>query len=467
MRVALVESGVLRPERFVYQCYPPHGLLYIAACVRQKFPETEIKIIDMMARRAAPADVMPALREFAPDLLAIHAMSFQSSCMHELAALIKDWRPECFVAAGGPHPSAAPEAVLADPNIDLAGIGEGERTFLDLMEALLGGSDPAGIPGTAVFRDGEPVYGEPREFIDDLDGLPFPAWDLVNLRDYFTDVMLNQNDITFRREVATIFTSRACPFGCVFCHNMFGKRFRARSPKNVLDEMETLVREHGITELHLIDDCFNCDAERAVAIMEGVVERGLDLKLAFPNGLRGDRLPDELLDAMVRAGVYKLNFGIESGSRRVQKLIKKGLSLDAIEDGVRRAAGGGIFCHGFFMLGFPGETGEEMDETIDFAKRTKLHTAGFALLSPFPGTEVAKMAVEMGLDPVFDPHDTSYTRVSSNLSAVDDQTLKAKHRAAHRAFYGSPGRILRIISAMPNKSDFLKVGMKHARLKFL
>ena len=248
---------------------------------------------------------------------------------------------------------------------------------------------------------------------------------------------------------------------------MFGKKLRTRSVANVLDEMETLVRDHGIRELHLIDDCFNGDIDRARAIMSGVRERKLDLKFAFPNGLRGDRLPDDLLDLMTAAGVYKMNFGIESGSPRIQKLIKKGLSLDNIRGGIERAAARGIFTHGFFMLGFPGETRAEMQETIDFARSTKLHTAGFALLSPFPGTEVHRMAVEMGRTIDYDPDDTSYMRLSANLTAESDDTVLHMHRRAHRQFYGSPLRIWRILTTMPRPSDFFRAGLRHFRLKFL
>jgi len=467
MRVLLVESGVMAPEKFVYQCYPPHGLMYLASYLRNKDPSHRIKILDLMEKRARPEAAAELIRDFRPDFMAVHAMSFQASSMHALAAICKSELPECVVGAGGPHPSAVPEKVVTDPNIDVAAVGEGEETFLELVEKMSCGEELAGTAGTVVKRDGETIRGPERPSIADLDTVPFPAWDLLDLSRYFTDVMLNQNDITCRREITTVFTSRACPFGCIFCHNMFGKRFRARSVSNVLDELTLLHREHGIREFHVIDDCFNCEKGRAEKIMEGVLERGLDVKFAFPNGIRGDRLPDSLLTLMKKAGVYKLNVGVETGSPRVQKLIKKGLALDALKDGVERAAAAGIFTHGFFMLGFPGETRKEMEETVDFACSSRLHTAGFALLSPFPGTEVHRMAVESGKTVEYDPDDTSYARVTTNLTAEDDDTLCRMHKKAHRRFYGSPRRVFRIISTMPHPTDFFRVGLKHFRLKFL
>jgi radical SAM superfamily enzyme YgiQ (UPF0313 family) len=466
VKILFLESGVTAPERFVYQCYPPHGLMYLASCLRQKRPGHELRLYDMMALRARPADADAMIRSFGPDLVAIHAMSFQASCMHAVAALVKAANPRAVVAVGGPHASAAPESVLRDKNVDVIGLGEGEETFAEIVERVEAGASLAGIAGTAAVHDHKIVRGPERAFSEDLDRIPFPAWDLVDLKQYFTDVMLTQNDITFRREVSTIFTSRACPFRCIFCHNMFGKKFRARSVENVLAEMEELCRL-GIRELHVIDDCFNFNTERAVAILEGIRERGLDLKLAFPNGIRGDRLPDQLLAVMKKAGVYKINIGIESGSPRVQKVIKKGLSLDAIRDGIARAASRGIFTHGFFMMGFPDETEEDLRATIDFACSSDLHTAGFALLSPFPGTEVYRMAAAAGKKVEFDPDDSSYSRLAVNLTEVDDQTLLKMHRRAHWKFYGSPQRLYRIVNTMPHPLDLVKVGIKHFRLKFL
>jgi len=441
--------------------------MYLASYLRQHRPDHDLKLFDMMGDRAGPEAVDEVLEDFNPDLVAIHAMTFQASCMHAVAGRVKEWNPDCVVAVGGPHPSAAPDMVIRDEHIDVLGIGEGEDTFIEIVDRVGDGADLAGIAGTAVWGEGELVRGSARPFIENLDTIPFPAWDLIDLRKYFTDVMLNQNDITFRKEVSTIFTSRACPFNCIYCHNMFGKKFRARSTENVLAEMEILQKEHGIRELHIIDDCFNCKPERAQEILAGVMERDLDYRFAFPNGIRGDRLPDDLLMVMKDAGVYAANFGIESGSERIQKMIRKGLSLEAINDGITRSAEQGIFSHGFFMLGFPGETEAEMMETIDFACVSELHTAGFALLSPFPGTEVHRMAEEAGHEIVFDPDDTSYMRVSVNLTAEPDKTVKRMHKLAHRRFYGSSRRIMRIVNTMPHPEDMLRVGLAHFRLKFI
>jgi anaerobic magnesium-protoporphyrin IX monomethyl ester cyclase len=467
VRILLIEACVERPENFVFQAYPPQGLMYLASFLRKVQPGHDIRIMDLLIQRCRAEDRGEQIREFGPDIVGIHAMNFQASALHRAASFIKSALPEACVVAGGPYPSAEPSAVLADENIDAAVFGEGEVTFAELVERVTDNGDIAGLPGTMVRRNGKLVQGPSREFIAEVDSIPFPAWDLVDLSAFYTDRVLNQNDICWRREVTTVFTSRACPFQCIYCHNIFGKKFRPRSPDNVMAEINALYNDHGIREVHFIDDCFNLDMARAKAILQGIIESGMDLKLAFPNGLRGDRIDGEMIELMVSAGTYKINLGIESGSQRVQKLIRKGLDLGKIERAIQEIDQAGIFIHGFFMLGFPGESEPEMRDTMRFACRSRLHTAGFALLSPFPGTEVRRMAEDQHMEVHYDPNDTSYSRVSANLSAVSDKRLIRLHRLAHWRFYFSLKRILRIIKAMPRKSDIFRLVRAHFWLKFV
>jgi radical SAM superfamily enzyme YgiQ (UPF0313 family) len=465
-RVALIESGVSGPKKFVYQVYPPHGLMYLASWLRSKNPEVEIRIIDLMLRREPEESILAELKKFSPDLVGIHAMHFQANSMHKLAALVKQ-NCNARVAVGGPYPSSEPRRALADPNIDLAVRGEGEITFAEIVARLDSGKDFSGVAGCAYRRDGQVVLEPERPFIDDLDQVPFPAWDLIDLKKFFDWNILTQNDIRMRKEIATIFMSRACPYGCIFCHNMFGKRFRGRSPENVIQEIKLLHDKFGVREIHIIDDCFNFEIPRAKKILSLIIDSGMDLKLAFPNGIRGDRLDEELIDLLKQAGTYKVNLGIESGSERIQQMIHKGLDLKKIKNNIELAASAGIFTHGFFMIGFPGETEDDIQKTIDFAAESRLHTAGFALLSPFPGTRVAEIAEAMGKKCGFDPEDTSYARIACNLTEISDSRLAALHRKAHWKFYFRPGQAFRILSAMPNKWMLPRIFWAHFRLKFL
>jgi len=420
-----------------------------------------------MLTRKKEEELVREILDFSPGLVGIHSMHFQARSLHKLAELLKK-NLSVPVVAGGPYPSSEPEGVLKDKNIDLVVRGEGEITFLEIYQRLEnGGEDFSGIKGCA-YRRGEEVVLEPeREPISDLDQIPFPAWDLIELEKFFDYRLLTQNDIRWRKEVATIFTSRACPYGCIFCHNIFGKRFRARSPENVISEIQLLYQDYGVRELHIIDDCFNFKLERAKQILKKIIEQGFDLKLAFPNGIRGDRLDQELVDLMKQAGVYKVNFGIESGSERIQKLIRKKLDLKLLKTNIELVAEKGIFTHGFFMLGFPTETKEDIKKTIRFALKSKLHTAGFALLTPFPGTRVRKMAEEMGRRVEFNPEDTSYSQLACNLTELSDRRLRFYHRWAHWRFYFRPRQIVKIIRTIPNRWLLPRIFWAHFRLKFL
>jgi len=162
-----------------------------------------------------------------------------------------------------------------------------------------------------------------------------------------------------------------------------------------------------------------------------------------------------------------VNFGIESGSERIQKLIRKKLDLKLLKTNIELVAEKGIFTHGFFMLGFPTETKEDIKKTIRFALKSKLHTAGFALLTPFPGTRVRKMAEEMGRRVEFNPEDTSYSQLACNLTELSDRQLRFYHRWAHWRFYFRPRQIVKIIRTIPNRWLLPRIFWAHFRLKFL
>ena len=180
-RVALIESGASDPRKFVYQVYPPSGLMYLASYLRKHHPEVKIKIFDLMLERAPEESIISDLKDFSPQLVGIHAMHFQARSLHRLAQLIKENLGEVVVIAGGPYPTSEPQTVLKDKNIDLAVRGEGEITFLEVFERLRSGRDFSGVKGCAWLKGDELVIEPEREPISDLDQLPFPAWDLICL----------------------------------------------------------------------------------------------------------------------------------------------------------------------------------------------------------------------------------------------------------------------------------------------
>jgi radical SAM superfamily enzyme YgiQ (UPF0313 family) len=348
---------------------------------------------------------------------------------------------------GGPYASANREAILDDTNFDVVVMGEGETTSVELMEAIESGADLAGVKGIIYRKDGEAVFTGPRELISDIDGLDM-AWDLLDPKSYYKRLGRSQNIIKKDYRTLTIFTSRGCPYGCIFCHNVFGKAFRGRSAESVLDEIQMLHDKYGMRELDIVDDAFNQSIKRSKAICEGLIERGLKLHIMLPNGIRGDRTDTDLLDLFQKTGFYRIAFAVESASPRIQKIIKKNIDLDKVKWSISEVARRGMFATGYLIQGFPTETFDEMKMTGDWAADSDLHVASFFYLNPFPGTEVATMAGKDFTDINF----RDYSTMSVNISAATDDELHRANKYAYRRFYLSPKRFARIVKVVPKNA---------------
>jgi radical SAM superfamily enzyme YgiQ (UPF0313 family) len=240
---------------------------------------------------------------------------------------------------------------------------------------------------------------------------------------------------------------------------------RKRSPENVIAELKWLKNSFGVEEIEFIDDVFNLDIERAKKIMDLMNQENLDLKLSFPNGLRADRMDEDLIIKMKQAGCYRINYAVESGSERIQKIIKKRLKLPRAKEVIDFTAEHKISVGGFFMLGFPSETEVEMKQTIDFALKSKCHTASFFILTPFPGTEMYQDAVEAGFD--MQAIYSDYGQVSANISKVSSEKIAKMRKEAFRKFYFNPRRIWSIFKTTPNKMALLRNLFRTVKLSFI
>ncbi len=433
-----------RPNSIIVPTPVPLGLGYIAGKLRKERGDT-IKIVDGRNLRWPIAKLQQAIREFKPDVIGLSAINFEAPETHELAAAARAECPKAPIILGGPYASANQQSILQDPNIDIVVHGEGEITVLELINAIENGDDLERVKGIIYRKNGEAVCTAQRELISDLDSLEC-AWDLIDPQSYFKRKGRNsENIIKHDYRCLTVFTSRGCPYGCIFCHNVFGKRFRPRSAESVLEEISMLKDRYGIRELEFVDDSFNQSISRAKEICQGMVERGLQLHCALPNGIRGDRTDDDFLDLLKAAGFYRISFAVESASPRMQKIINKNIDLNKVKWSIEQVAKRGLVASGFFIMGFPTETYEEMMLTADWAAASDLHVASFFYLNPFPGTKVAEMA---GCD--FTKVDfRDYTTRSVNISAATDEELFAANRYAYRRFYMSPRRILRGLKVVP------------------
>ena len=252
-----------------------------------------------------------------------------------------------------------------------------------------------------------------------------------------------------------MFSSRACPWRCTYCHNSYGKKFRERSGENVLAEMELLVTKYGVREFVFMDDIFNLRAERAKTIARGIIDRGWKIRLTFPNGFRGDILDEELVLLLKEAGMYRCMVAVESASPRIQQVMKKRLKIDKVGKIVDFIAEQGVMVHGAFMLGFPGETEEEMRATIDWAAKSSFHTAAFFRVIPFKGTELFEEVEHAGFELPSDWSAYEPYQSDINLSEVPEEKILHLRKTAYRRFYLNPKRLLRIFRLIPNKSNMI------------
>jgi radical SAM superfamily enzyme YgiQ (UPF0313 family) len=428
----------------------PLGIMAVASAVRQAGFE-DLHILDMKAHCWTPERAIERLVELAPEVVGISAMTYEAGCLADVARLVKERIPGAKVVAGGPHPSVAADDVMKDPNVDFCVRGEGEYTFIELMEGLRDGRrDFSGCEGlTWRSEQGEVLAEVDRPAPADLDALPFPAWDLVEHELYHD--MPRGGVIYAHKEFATMFSSRACPWRCTYCHNSYGKKFRARSAEHVLAEIDYLVQNHGVKELVFMDDIFNFQPERATKIAQGLIDRDYGLKLTFPNGFRGDILTEELVLLLKRAGMYRCMVAVESASPRIQKVMKKNLKIEKVRKIVDFIADQGVMVHGAFMLGFPTETEEEMRETIRWAAKSSFHTAAFFRVIPFKGTALFEQVEAAGFElpsdwSAYEPYQTEI-----NLSDVPEDLITRFRKDAYRSFYLQPKRLWRIFKLIPNK----------------
>lgn len=446
----------LRPNSAVPSAAPPMGLMYLGAYLR-KYGGHNVIIFDGRNLDANPGDFAQTIANSNPDVIGITAFSMEQKEAHSLAALAKKIFPDKPVVLGGPYATSQPMEAIEDHNIDFVVIGEGERSGLKLFNALQNGGDYSQISEIAYRQDGSVVRTNPVEFIEDLDEIPFPAWDLIDFESYFERKggkrkTFNQHQM--KQRVFQIVTTRGCPYHCLYCHNLFGKKIRKRSVENVIEELKILKNRYGIEEVEIIDDIFNLDLDRAKEILRRIIAEKLDLKFCFPNGLRSDRMDEEFMDLMKEAGVYRLVFAIETGSPRVQKLIKKNVKLDVAKRNIELASQRGFSIGGFFMLGFPTETEEEVRRTIEYAVSTKMVTATFFMVTPFPGTELHSLALSMGFElPKEYEH---YQKVSFNTSNVPTEKLVYLRQYALRKFYLDPRRILLYMRTTPWRDRFFQ-----------
>lgn len=361
----------------------PLNYIHLAAWLRKH--GHDVQILDMVVDGVTPESVDRVIRERGITVVGIGCMTCEFPAAVEEARRLKDAHPGIRIIFGGAHPSADPDECLRTGAVDYVVVGEGEIALATLLDDLAAARTPSGIPGVWSL-DGDTVVPSTPSPVPNVHDLPDPAYDLLELEKYF--LLDSPWHFPKSQRAVQFITSRGCPYQCSYCHEIHGKKFRGMAPNVVLNQMETLVRKFGVREFMIVDDIFNFEPERAKEICRGILDRKLDIHLQFPNGVRGDRFDEELVMLMKQCGTHFMAVAIETVSEKFQKLIRKNLKIDKALKTIEWANKHNIEVSGFFMIGFPGETLEEVQKTVDFAVKAPLDTIFVSIVAPFKGTKL-------------------------------------------------------------------------------
>lgn len=315
-----------------------------------------------------------------PDIIGITCTTSTYPAAILLAQLIKEIN-DIPIVFGGVHPTVMPEECLKNPYIDFIVRNEGEETFPELLSNIENKKSLYNIAGIG-FKNDKSIITPSRNFIKDLDTLPFPAYHLFKEKYIFPNSLYSS--------VLPLITARGCIENCKYCcvRKIFGKEYRAHSAEFVVEEIEFLVRNFHIRELHIWDDNFTFDRERLIKICKYLRRKNIKVKFAIPNGLRPDYIDEEIIKLLKEMGVYWIGIGVESGNQQTLDKVARGVKIEQIRTAFNLARKYGIETWGYFIIGFPNESREEIINTINFAKELNPTVAKFHILKPYPGTEI-------------------------------------------------------------------------------
>ncbi len=472
---------------------PLLGILSVTTYLKNRRPDIVIKFIDCRAEELSFEDVSSKVKEFQPDLVGLTCLTFNYYDTLRVARLVKSIRPETKVCIGGWHVTLYPKETLSQNAVDFVVIGEGEKTFLELVNALSAHKIPNDVHGLAYKSDGElfvnteqlkegvigtanftgmvtPIIPISKEVdtvssfvtINDsrpldkkLDEIDFPDFNLVNIGKY-SHILDSDFNITIPIE-----SSRGCPFACTFC-DIRRTRFRYRSPELIVDELERWSKA-GINSFFFVDDNITVNKQRAIILFDEIYKRNLNIE--FKVSSRVDRLDDEVMESMKRAGVSRVSVGIESSKQKYLDYMQKEITVEQIEDCLARANKTQLPVFAFMMIGLPGQTKEEMFDELKFLKRNKVDYASFSIMTVYPKTELHKICLDNG-DIEIDPWQAFAENPVPEIQApyvngnYSPEQLKNIQLELTRKFYFSP----RILYKRVCEVNSLKAFVSRAKL---
>ena len=373
-------------------CAPCVGILILAAVARDR--GYRVAVLDASAENLSFQQALDRVKNLRPRIVGLSATTLSILSADRFAETLKCEWPDLTTVVGGPHITAIPEETLNRcAHLDIGVLGEGEQTLLDLLAVLTDGGDLGTVQSIA-YRDslGRVIRTASRDGVTELDALPFPAWDLLQ---GFPKAYNAPYFKVKRLPSTSLVTSRGCPYNCTFCDtSVFGKRVRGYSPEYLLEMLRYLAVDYGIRDVTFEDDTFMLQPERLQAVCEALIRS--DLRLSWACNSRADLVRPELLDLMRRAGCWHIGFGIESGSQAILDQVGKRVTLNQIEDAIRKTRRAGIKTKGFFIVGHPGETFETLEQTRRLMLSLALSDVSVMCMTPFPGSPLSREATDYG-----------------------------------------------------------------------
>ncbi len=371
----------------------PIGLGSISGTLRDR--GFSFDIIDADALNIDIDEILRRIVKLKPRIIGISTYTACIGVTQKIAGSLKKVMEDSIIVLGGHHAFAARGELLNECPCDIVAIGEGEGLFADICDCILNKKDLNTVKGI-YFRDnsGKARYTGERPYIQNLDELPRPAYELFPMDRYMGHFFRGWTS-GCRTPFINMMTSRGCPFTCGFCSNvLWGKKVRFQSPERVISEIDYLVRSYGIKQLAFFDDSFTLDMKRAERICDLLIEKRYNLDISCAT--RADLLNDNLLEKMTRSGFRWIGIGIESGNERILKKISKGQSLKRYSDALKMIARHRIASYGSVIFGYPGEDKSTMRDTLSFMLANPVHLPQISIFVPYPGTPIYKELVEQG-----------------------------------------------------------------------
>jgi anaerobic magnesium-protoporphyrin IX monomethyl ester cyclase len=439
--------------------YFPLGLGYLAAYARKH--GHEVRLFQPQKNASFDETLLGAIRSFHPDVVAVSVMTSSYPEAVRLLGLIKRDFP-CTVAVGGHHVSAMKARILDEaPIIDFVVYGEGEETFVELLAFLERRDRQVEEIRGLIWRnaEGKPVENKPRLLLEDLDALPFPARDLVDMNRYRL-----HSYIDFGKKSATMITSRGCPYKCIFCSSWLtmGASYRCRSAESVLEEVQELVDRYAVDHIVFEDDTMTLRRDRMMQICRGL--QNLKRRPSWYCLSRVNTMDEEMAMEMKRAGCRMVNFGIESGSPEILEKIGKKINLNQAVKAVQACTRAGLRTQCTFIVGFPFDTKETMNMTLQAAIAINPTLAIFFPLTPYPGTRV----YDEFMDPALLPNSVDAWRDFVVVGETDlvrtnphygGRQIRALAQRWNRRYYFRPNHIRRILRTVSSPKELYRVAI--------